>query len=65
MRIKSIREREIPVAAEIRNAYVDFSTMSASRQRTRHGSRDVLSSTTNATLSLWAILRNFWLFDMR
>ncbi|MGI5518044.1 enolase C-terminal domain-like protein [Streptomyces sp. CA-106131] len=30
MRIKSIREREIPLAAEIRNAYVDFSTMTAS-----------------------------------
>lgn len=30
MRITSIREREIPLAAEIRNAYVDFSTMTAS-----------------------------------
>ena len=30
MRINSIREREIPMAAEIRNAYVDFSTMTAS-----------------------------------
>jgi D(-)-tartrate dehydratase len=30
MRIKEIREREIPLAAEIRNAYVDFSTMTAS-----------------------------------
>ncbi|MGH2358820.1 MAG: mandelate racemase, partial [Candidatus Limnocylindria bacterium] len=30
MRINVIREREIPLAAEIRNAYVDFSTMTAS-----------------------------------
>lgn len=30
MRINAIREREIPLAAEIRNAYVDFSTMTAS-----------------------------------
>lgn len=30
MRITSIREREIPLAANIRNAYVDFSTMTAS-----------------------------------
>lgn len=30
MKITSIREREIPLAAEIRNAYVDFSTMTAS-----------------------------------
>jgi hypothetical protein len=36
-----------------------------SRQRTRHGSREVMSSTTNATLSLCAMFRNFWLFDIR
>ena len=30
MHISEIREREIPMAAEIRNAYVDFSTMTAS-----------------------------------
>ncbi|OEV08562.1 enolase C-terminal domain-like protein [Streptomyces nanshensis] len=30
MRITSVRERQIPLGADIRNAYVDFSTMTAS-----------------------------------
>ncbi len=36
-----------------------------SRHRTRHGSREAMSSTTKATLLLCARLRYFWLADMR
>ena len=35
-----------------------------SRHLTRHGFRDAMSSTTNATFGLTAMLRYFWLFDM-
>jgi hypothetical protein len=36
-----------------------------SKHRTRHGSRDAMSSTTKATRLLVAMLRNFWLCDIR